>query len=161
MSRRLLLMTLTAGIGGLMLSGCGAGGGPDAPPSIRYGEDIDVSCGMIISEAAHAAAYRTIDGETRLFGDVGAMVKYHREQRESVANFFVHDYDTKNWLKADMAFYVVSPALRTPMDGGVVALADEVAARELARRVGGRTFGLKALLDQATLPQPQSQHQHP
>jgi copper chaperone NosL len=79
---------------------------------------------MIISEARFAAAYYTDSGDVRRFDDIGDMCKYHVQNQEDVAHFWVHDYDTEAWLIADEAIFVMSNDLYTPMASGVVAFSD-------------------------------------
>lgn len=102
---------------------------------------------MIISEPVYAAAYRTSGGEVRLFDDIGDILQYHRDRSESVAQFWVHDYGSREWLRAERAFYVQSSGLRTPMGHGIAALGSEVDAQLLAARLDGvvKTFDEVAL----------------
>ena len=120
-----------------VLAACGGGPDLDEPPEIRYGEDVCDRCLMIINEARYAAAYVTADGEARLFDDIGGMVASIDEAAEDVAVFWVHDYDTEEWLKADEAFYVESDDLVTPMGFGIVAFADRSRAEEWAAEQAG------------------------
>ncbi len=135
----------------LLLGGCASQEDPNTPPAIRYGEDVCTSCGMIISDQSHAAAYRTASGEVRLFDDVGEMVLYHRAHREAVVAFFVHDYQSQAWLRAEKAYYVASQNLRTPMGLGIVALTSETDARSLADRLGGQVLTFGELLERPEL----------
>lgn len=119
------------------LVGCG-GEDPDAPPEISYGRDVCDSCGMIISEARFAAAYRTADGTTRRFDDLGDMVDYGLETSElGGARVWVHDYDTEEWLEAPAATYVLAAGFETPMSRGVVAFSTRAAAEALATDLDG------------------------
>lgn len=158
LTRRRLLWSLGVALAGLPLANCAAAIDPAKPPAIRYGEDVCSSCGMIISDRAYAAAYRTTGGEVRLFDDLGEMVLYHQRQRETVATFFVQDYETRTWLRTDEAYYVVSPELRTAMGTGVVALASPANAEALAARLKGQVLRFETLLDQG-LPH-MSRHAH-
>lgn len=150
-TRRHFLIALGITLAAAPLAACGRPTDPNAPPTIRYGEDVCVACGMIISDPAFASAYRTTSGDVRLFDDLGEMIAYHRQRREAVAVFFVHDYDARVWLRAEDAFYVSSRSLRTPMGFGVVALASEPAARALVDRVGGQALSFQDLLEHAEL----------
>jgi len=109
-----------------LLTGVACSSGPDfdEPPDIRYGEDSCERCLMIINEARYAAAYVTETGETRRFDDIGGMFAYNDEISEDVAVFWVHDFDSEEWLKADEAFYVKSQQ-QTPMGFGIIAFADQ------------------------------------
>ena len=133
---RTSLVILAAFVLGL-LSACGSGPDLDEPPDIRYGEDICERCAMIINEARFAAAYVTPDGTARRFDDIGGMVAYIDELPEEVAVFWVHDFDTEEWLKAENAHYVESEELITPMGFGIVAFSDKVRAEQWASEQAG------------------------
>jgi copper chaperone NosL len=156
LTRRQALRGLAAALGGLVAA-CGAADDPSQPPSIRYGLESCAACGMLISDPAYAAAYRTTGGEVRLFDDVGEMARYHRQQREAVRSFFVHDFERRTWLRAEEGVYVISHGLRTPMGTGMVAFAAEAEARALADRVGGRVLRWSEVgLSAAATPPPAS-----
>jgi len=130
----------------LAFGACAARTDASTPPTLRLGEDVCTRSGMIISEPAYAAAYRTADGDERLFDDIGEMVLYNREHNEQVVAFWVHDLATHEWLRADSAHYVVSPSIHTPMDFGVAALGTEADARQQAAQVMGRVLTFEELL---------------
>lgn len=109
-------------------------------PPIRFGRDVCAQCGMIISEARFAAAYITKHGQWRFFDDIGDMLEFYKTHKEDVAVFWVHDYETGDWLKLDSAFFVKSPALHTPMGHGIVAVGSRERAEQLAQRVQGTIF---------------------
>ena len=136
-TRKIFLVVVLAVLSLTLLAACGGGPDLDEPPDIRYGEDVCDRCLMIINEARYAAAYVKPDGEARRFDDIGGMVAYLDEVAEDVAVFWVHDYDTEEWLKADEAFYVESDDLVTPMGFGIVAFADRSRAEEWAAEQAG------------------------
>jgi copper chaperone NosL len=141
---------LAAGV--LLLVGCARPVDPNAPPTIRYGVDVCSRCGMRIDDEAFASAYRTAGGEVRLYDDLGEMALDQRERADAVAAAFVHDHETRAWLRADEAHLVLSPRLQTPMGFGVAASADEASARALAARVEGRVLGYAELVRQVEAP---------
>jgi copper chaperone NosL len=148
-------------IGGALF-GCRADTAIDTPPDIRYGEDVCAQCRMIISERRFAAAYVTAQGVTRRFDDLGGLVLYHRQHAEDVAVFWVHDYDSRAWLKAEQAFFVLSPTFHTPMGHGIVAFGDQKRAAAMAAANHGETMTFAELLQHpiaagATLASP---HRH-
>jgi len=104
----------------------------ESTPEIAYGEVICEQCGMIVSEEAQAAAYRLVDGGLRVFDDLGDMVLYHRLNDEDVYIFWVHDYQTEEWMHAPDAFYVATDDLVTPMGHGLAAFMYEAGAEHLA-----------------------------
>ncbi|MBI3969335.1 MAG: nitrous oxide reductase accessory protein NosL [Chloroflexi bacterium] len=143
-----------------LLGGCSGSDDPAAPPRIRYGEDVCSRCAMIINEEAHAAAYRTAAGEVRVFDDLGEMLLDHRERQDSVDHYFVHDFETREWLHAETAFYVAGGDVRTPMGFGVVALASRSRAEAVRERVGGHVVTFRDLLEQPQLTAPPKHERH-
>lgn len=137
----LILLTLV----GFLMASCGSGPNLDEPPEIRYGEDTCDRCLMIINEARYAAAYVTADGQARRFDDIGGMLAYNGEMAEDVAVFWVHDFDTEEWLKAGEAYYVKSDHL-TPMGFGIVAFTDQSRAESWAGQEGGMVMTFADLL---------------
>lgn len=104
----------------------------EATPKIAYGEVICEQCGMIVSEEAQAAAYRLPDGDLRVFDDLGDMVLYHRLNNEDVHIFWVHDFQTGEWMHAPDAFFVATDDLVTPMGHGIAAFTYEAGAKYLS-----------------------------
>lgn len=115
---RLLLVALIA----LTLVACGGRSGEISPPEIQYGQEMCSACGMIISEARFAAATVLDDGTAVKFDDIGEMLLYHQNHPElQVKAWFVHDYESEAWIRAETAYFVRSESLKTPMGSGIVA----------------------------------------
>jgi copper chaperone NosL len=110
---------------------CSSGGNLDQPPTIRYGEDPCDECFMLINESRYAAGYVTLEGQVKRFDDVGCLLIYHKKYQENIAHFWVKDFDTQKWLKADIAFFVRSDSIQTPMGFGIIALDSEKAAKDI------------------------------
>jgi len=140
----------------LALAFCGCQREPaDGPPKIAYGRDECVHCGMIVSEERHAAALRAvIDGQVRdiAFDDIGDMLAWEREQTPAVEvkRRFVHDFETRQWLDAASAYYVISETIHTPMGSGIIAFATEPAARAKLDAVKGNLLTFDQLRDWTT-----------
>ena len=132
----------------LALLGAACGGGSvDGPPEINYGRDVCVECNMIISEVAHAAAYRLADGTEKAFDGVGEMVKHGRTNDEfGTAEAWVHDYLTEEWVKAEDASYVPTLSVSSPMGHGIFAFADPSVAAEFAAGVDGQVVDWATVL---------------
>jgi copper chaperone NosL len=154
LTRRQLFQATILPLVGAVLGGCTRQEDPLSPPSIRYGEDVCAACNMIISDPAYASAYRTTDGDVRLFDDLGEMVVYLRTRQEPTVATFVHHYETQGWLMAEDAAYVRSGALKTPMGFGVAATSSPEEAWSLAERLDGRTYTFQALLQTLEPPAP-------
>src|SRR5262249_16276483 len=72
------------------------------------------------------AEFLNRDGDVFKFDDIGCMANYIVEKKagESITAYYVVDFDSKQWLKAEEASLVASPNFHTPMGGGMVAFKD-------------------------------------
>jgi len=97
-------------------------------PEIAYGRDRCEQCGMIIGDRRFAAATRR--GSTvHRFDDIGCLIRHSADVlASSHARGFVHDAGTEAWIEAPHAWYVRSPAIRTPMNYNIAAYADNAEA---------------------------------
>ncbi len=84
------------------------------------------------------------------FDDLGCM--FHNMDGEEKAKIFavyVMDYDSKEWIDGESAYYVWTENISTPMGHGIVALKDSQEAKELANKEKGKYLGgLKDTSDQ-------------
>jgi copper chaperone NosL len=128
------------------------------PPDLRLGRDQCIECGMIINEDRFSSAALALGGrgyrEHYLFDDVGCMLDYEREHGEiEFIELFAHDADTRGWLRADQALFLVTDSSRilTPMGSGIAAYADQAAAIRAQSEHGGEvlSYGDLAPLRQA------------
>lgn len=131
----------------------------DATPELRVGEDICNECGMIISEEIYSAAYRLADGEQKIFDDIGDMAVHYRLNADEVAAFWVHDFNSVEWIRAEDAFFVASHDLVTPMGHGIAAFTDRTSAQALAADIGGAIHTLDGLLAQPIGELPRHEHE--
>ncbi len=112
------------------------------PVEIYYGEDICESCKMIISEKDFAAQYKLSTGKTVKFDDLGCMFHYMKgEDKAQISAVYVMDYDSKQWVDGESAYYVWTDNISTPMGHGVVALRGSQEAKELANKEKGKYLG--------------------
>jgi copper chaperone NosL len=144
----LLLLTI-------FFAACGSEVDFDEPPEIVYGEDVCEHCSMIINEARYAAAYVTSDGEPHRFDDIGGMLARHEEAAEEVVVFWVHDFDSEEWLKAEEAHFVKGDHI-TPMGFGITAFAERERAEAWAAEQGGMVMAFADLLGEDDL----DEHDH-
>ncbi|MDR7544841.1 MAG: hypothetical protein QN120_11405 [Armatimonadota bacterium] len=100
------------------------------PPTIRYGRDRCDACGMIISDPRYAAAAWSGASASR-YDDIGCLIgRMGQALASGKAAAYVHDASSQEWLEAESAVFVRSPAVHTPMASGIAAYATgEVAAR--------------------------------
>ncbi|MCC6454998.1 MAG: nitrous oxide reductase accessory protein NosL [Caldilineaceae bacterium] len=129
----------------LLVPGCAQGIAEISPPDIRYGEDTCAECNMIISDPRFAAAYaHEISAgryEQLAFDDIGDMLIHAAKHPEhQVAGWYVHDYESEEWLDATSAHFVASDAIVTPMGHGLAAFATAEDAQALAAENGGEVL---------------------
>jgi copper chaperone NosL len=123
-------------IGALWMAGCGA---TKFEPVEIAAEDVCAFCKMAISEKQYAAEFINRDGDVFKFDDIGCMANYVAERKiEDIAAYYVVDFDSKQWLKAEEANFVISPKFHTPMGGGIVAFKDGSRAETAATANQGR-----------------------
>ncbi|MFN3975131.1 MAG: nitrous oxide reductase accessory protein NosL [Dehalococcoidia bacterium] len=144
--RVVLALGLVAAAPGLASCGRKSAGAPKPPP-IRYGRSVCAYCGMIINEARYAAGAVLEGGSSRLFDDIGDMFLYFRAHpEERPLALFVHDYATEQWIRAETAYYVVSPQILSPMGHGIAAFAQRPQAEAFAQEKQGRVLDFSQAL---------------
>lgn len=129
---RMLGLVLAAA---LLTGGCTASA--DGPPQIVLDRTACSRCGMLISEARHAAAYQAAGEEARVFDDIGCL-RDAAQQAHGALRIWVHDASDGQWLNGDTAILVASPSIRTPMGGGMLAFRDPGAADRAVKEHRGR-----------------------
>jgi copper chaperone NosL len=137
----------------MIVSLLGACGGkavdPDKPPQIVYGEDVCDQCHMIISDERFAAGLvvETAPGEyeSRIFDDIGNMFTYAVQNGTdlSVITYWVHDYNSQEWIEARSAHFVRSEGIHTPMGYGVIAVKQQPEAEALAQEWEGEVLSFE------------------
>ena len=102
---------------------------------------------MLISELVYSAAYQRAGAPARVFDDIGCMRSaLQRESSPTDVQLWFHDASDGTWIAGKEAVLVHSPAIRTPMGGGLLAHRDRVAAQDAAARHGGRIVSLDRFL---------------
>ena len=99
--------------------------------------DMCSFCRMSISEKRYAAELIDEEGSVFKFDDIGCMANFIKRNNTRVHATFVMDFDHREWLKAENAFYVRSSELRTPMNGGIVAFEDRSSAEAAIAKYHG------------------------
>ena len=111
---------------------------PAGPVEIES-SDMCSYCRMAISEQRYAAEFIDRQGEVYKFDDLGCMKKFfhtkHLGQEGGI--FYAVEYESKQWLPAQLASFVQSDQFKTPMSGGIVAIREKTRAEQLARENQG------------------------
>ena len=111
-------------------------------------EDMCSYCKMALSEKQYAAELIDGEGQPFKFDDIGCMLNFVKKRSVSISasSFFVMDFDERQWIKADDAYYVQSSDLTTPMNGGIIAFKDRLPAQQAADKYHGKMLRFKELL---------------
>ena len=135
---------------GLVLGACGGGDTKIQPAEIHYGQDACEECNMIISDPRFAASYARELSEGRYasvaFDDIGDMLTHaQKHPAHKIVGWYVHDYQSKEWLDATQAFYVFTNDIHSPMGHGLAAHITREAAQGMAAEVKGEVLTWTAL----------------
>jgi copper chaperone NosL len=128
-----------AAVTALLLTACRAT--ETGPPAIVLDATPCARCRMLVSDLNYAAAFRTAEGEEKVFDEIGCMLG---ELPVAGARVWVHDFDTSSWLDGEKAVFLRSESLETPMGGGIIAFS----SREAAQKYGGEIATLRQLQEQ-------------
>lgn len=152
--RRLGSLVLAVPLAALS-AGCGSSPGGALRPVAITPEDTCARCGMLIDDMREAAEILGSGGRAWKFDDLGEMFAYRSEHHldpHSIRAMFVHDYETRAWLRAERAVYVATPRLHTAMNFGLAAFADPVRAERFAATRRGRVLSYPRVLARPSIP---------
>jgi copper chaperone NosL len=112
------------------LSSCGSNG----PEPIKLNVDSCDFCKMSIADGKFGAEVITQKGRTYKFDDLGCMMNYCKENKNTVfSNYYVHDYTKNNTLiPAEKAYYLKGGSIVSPMQGNTMAFSSEKDAKQYA-----------------------------
>ena len=104
---------------------------------------------MAISEKRYAAEFMDSEGQTFKFDEIGCMINFIKEKKNAtkVTTYFVMDFNERQWIKADDAYYVRTSELTTPMNGGIIAFKNPSTAKEAADRYHGKLIRFEDLFN--------------
>ena len=143
-NRLFIISVLTAAM--MLLAGC-ARSSEYPPVDIDSETDICIKCNMHVPDDMFGVEYITKSGDVKKFDDLGCMIKYMNGSTDDIANVYVMDYLTEEWIDAERATYVNDPEIITPMSNGVVSFkTKEDAEQFVTEREQGEIFDYEALL---------------
>lgn len=139
------LLTLLAGVL-VLLSACGEE--EYEPQAINEDTDICEICNMAIKDDYHATQIITTDGQSLKFDDIGCMNTWMTENgTDMIGAAFVRDYNSKQWLPYEKAYYVYDASFTTPMAYGIVSFENEEDAQAFIEEQGTGILMTAAELD--------------
>jgi copper chaperone NosL len=120
----------------LALAACTTAPNSVGAPDIAYGLDLCETCGMLIDQPQLAAASIDTAGQAHKFDEIGDMLQFHAEHPTIQPKaWFVHDYESEIWLRAEDAYFVYHPDQLTTMGHGLLAFAAEADAQAWAAAI--------------------------
>ena len=109
---------------------------------------------MLISDARCAAALLVEEGTRRrhlMYDDIGCMLDTERQGLDTVRviDRFVTDHETRQWIGAGSAVYLIAdPAsLPTPMGSGIAAFGGRAEADRANEPLRGRLFDFNGITE--------------
>ncbi len=117
----------------VIVSGCGQKS--VKPVDIVEGVDRCEVCNMLVADGPHATEIVLKDGKVLRFDDIGDMFRWTKENgTDQVAERFVRDLQTKEWLPIEEASFVYDKNFRTPMAFGVYSFKSKNDAEALIEK---------------------------
>ena len=111
-------------------------------------EDMCSYCRMAISEKQYAAEVIDTDGQAFKFDDIGCMVNFieGKKNKAPIAAYFVMDFDRREWVRGEDAYYVRTSEVTTPMNGGLVAFQTQSQAQQAVDKYQGKLLRWKEIV---------------
>lgn len=132
--RTISVIAVLAGLW-LLLAACG--GKQYEPQAINEATDVCAICKMAVKDDQYATQIITKDGQSLKFDDIGCMNKWKQENgTETIGAAFVRDYNSKQWLRYEKAYYVYDASFKTPMAYGIVSFEKEADAKAFIAEQG-------------------------
>lgn len=120
------------------------------PQAINYGSDMCDFCKMSIVDQQYAAELVTEKAKVYKFDAIECMLQFKKEKKEMTFAFeLVNTYDTpEELIPASNNFYLISPALPSPMGANLTAFSKKEIAEEMQKAKGGELYNWQALTKQ-------------
>jgi copper chaperone NosL len=131
----LALLTLIA----LTIAACG--GEKYVPQAINEETDVCVICKMAVKDDAFATQIITKDGQSLKFDDIGCLNTWKTDNgTDTIGAAFVRDYNSKQWLRYEKAYYAYDSSYQTPMAYGIVSFETKEDAQAFIDKQGKGTL---------------------
>lgn len=107
------------------------------PVAINEETDRCAICNMAVKDDAHATQIITKDGQSLKFDDVGCMNEWTAKNgTDNVGAAFVRDYNSKQWIKYEKAYYAYDSNYKTPMAYGLLSFESKADAESFIKEQG-------------------------
>ena len=109
--------------------------------------DTCVRCKAPITEKHFVAEFVTKDRFVRKFDDISCMAQHAAKVgKNNISAYYVADFPSQKWLKAEEAHFVQSDQISTPKNSGILAFKDEVQAKALASQYQAKLLSFSDIL---------------
>lgn len=131
----------------LVLASCSTG-----PEPLLPGKDVCHFCKMGVADPKFGGEVVTKKGRIFKFDDVHCLVGFIKEghvAEKDIAHTLVVNYEKSDHLiNAHKAYFVISPALKSPMSSNAAGFSSEMAAAEMMKAKPGQLSSWKNLIEQ-------------
>jgi copper chaperone NosL len=120
----------------------------DKAVPIKLNVDNCDFCGMSIADGKFAAEVITDKGRDYKFDDILCMINYTKENSNTkIGGYYVNDFAQDNILiPAQTAFFLSGGTIQSPMRGGIIAVSNEVDAKEFGTKLSAVPITWEAIL---------------
>lgn len=112
------------------------------PQPIVYGKDNCYTCKMGFVDSKFGGEVITTKGKVYMFDDVICMVRYLKSgsiNEKDISKKVLVNYQKQNdFIEADKAFFIVSPAIKTPMNSNAAAFASQTDTEKFKAGMDGK-----------------------
>lgn len=129
----------------VILAGCSSQNAFEPQPIDTTIDSCD-QCHMGIQDVKASSEVILKDGTPKKFDDIGCMVLFIKDHEKEVANVFVHDYVTSEWIDMNDAAFVQGSKIKSPMNYGFVAFSSTEEAKTFQAENGGEIFTPEGVL---------------
>lgn len=129
----------------ILLNSCNAG-----PEAIKPGIDNCAYCKMMVTDLRYVSEIVTKKGRIFKFDDAHCLLSYLRNgqvQKEEIKDIYFADFsDSHPLVNSSKVIFLQSDALRSPMNGNIVAFTDEVNMHQAMKDFPGKILQLSDVI---------------
>ncbi|MEH7107948.1 MULTISPECIES: nitrous oxide reductase accessory protein NosL [Bacillaceae] len=137
-------ITIIAVLAMLLIAGCGKT--EYKAVAIKEKTDKCEVCNMAVKNNEFATEIILDNGKSIVFDDIGCMFKWIKENEgKKVANSYVKDYHSKDWIELEKASFVYDKSIKTPMAYNVISFSDKKHAESFIDGHDGKLLSYEKL----------------
>jgi len=120
------------------------------PEPVRFGKDQCAFCRMAIVDAGFASELKTKKGKVYKFDAIECLAAFYlsgKIPKQEVLAIWVSDYKQKKFIRAETAYYLISPNVRSPMGLNIAAFEKKEDLEEALSVFKGKTTDWNGVLE--------------